>query len=598
MAADRDHSKRLNVKKMKEAFRLFFAFNGYVLQHWRLELSLVSLEVGALALSLLNPYLGKIILDNGVLGRNAALFLKVTFISVSVYLLREATDRASLWLKGYIARRVRVDLARRALKKTAALSLESFRDTSVSECVSRLNTDITLSSNIIGGTLPEIIKAALRLVLITAIIFFINWKILILILAYQAIAMAQANFFAERNEAILAASYAKSREMARVLTQVFSQIYLVKASGRMYSMMKRYFREFSDNMRLEVKSARSEFASGVLSELSSKLFFGIVGLAGTLLVIRGALSLGSLTAIIAYMSQGVGACSSLLSLCQRIISNRLPLERISELLDAPVYVKEKPGAREMGLSGRIEFKAASFGYSSGRRVLEKMSFVITPGGKIALVGASGCGKTTVVNLILRLYDVDEGNILLDGCDVREMKLRSIHGHIALAPQSPFVSGGSIRENITYGLDIGDAAVRRTAALAEIDSFIEGLPDGYDTVLSDMVTPLSQGQKQRIAIARSAARNPRILILDEACSSLDSKTEERIIENIETEFPKTTLITVTHRLSTVKKMEKVYFLKSCREMKVSTHNLLAEDDIEYNDLFAGQMSGPEYADAVK
>jgi ABC-type multidrug transport system fused ATPase/permease subunit len=189
-----------------------------------------------------------------------------------------------------------------------------------------------------------------------------------------------------------------------------------------------------------------------------------------------------------------------------------------------------------------------------------------PGERSALVGASGCGKTTIVNLILRLYDVDEGSILLDGRDVRDLKMKSICGHIGLAPQLPFIWGDSIRNNIAYGhLSIDDAAVRKAAGIAEINSLIEGLPDGYDTVLSDMVVPLSQGQKQRISIARAVAKSPKILILDEACSSLDSKTEEKIMENIKRELPGITLMTVTHRLSSVKNMERVYFLRSPGEL---------------------------------
>jgi len=585
-----DYSEKLSLRKIKDAFRIFFRFNGYLLRHWKAELTIIAMESAGLALVLLNPYLGKLILDDGILGKNLAVFLKITCLSVSVYLLSQGAEKINLWLKDYAGRRIRVDLARRALKKTSQLSLASFRNSSTSECVSRLNADVAISSSVIAGTLPDLIRVILSIALITIIILFINGRILFLILAYQAVALVQANFFAKKNDRLMNALYEKGNAMSRVLSHVFSHLYFVKASGKMSAMMRKYFHAFADNIRLEAKSARFEFISGILSDISGKIFFGLVGFVGTILVIKGALTLGSLAAIVAYVSQGSGAYTSLINLCQRIIANRLPLERMARLLDAEIEIKEKRGAIGLDLSeGKIEFRSVSFGYSSARRVLDRANFTIMPGDKAALIGLSGCGKTTIVNLILRLYDVNGGAILLNDCDVRNIKLKSIYNQISLAGQSPYISGDTIRNNIAYaGLKLNDSAVARAAGIAQIRSFVEALPDGYDTTLSEMVLPLSQGQKQRIAIARAIAKNPRILILDEACSSLDSQTEEKVIDNILEAFPDITLITVTHRLSTVKKMEKVYFLKSAREVAPSTHAALAESDPAYAELFAGQL----------
>ena len=596
MSADRSYSKKLSLEKIKESLKLFFAFNSYLSRYWKAELAIIASEALAIILLLLNPYLGKIILDNGILGKDIVVFLKVTFISVAVYLLSQATEKINLWLKGYLARKIRVDLARKALRKTGKLSLESFRSASTSESVSRLNTDIAISSGVIGGTLSDLVKVILRIVLITVIIFFINAKILFLILIYQSIVLAQANFFAAKFDELARDSYSKSHEMGKVLTQVFSHLYFVKASGKMAAMMKRYFRAFAENMRVEVKSTRFDFLSGILSDLSGKIFFGIIGFIGTILVIKGQLTLGGLTAILAYMAQGTGAYTSLVNLCQRMILNRLPLARVAELLDTRIDIKESPGAIDLDLSTpKIEFRGVSFAYTRSGRILEKIDFLIMPGDKIALVGLSGCGKTTIVNLILRLYDVNTGGILLNDCDVRDVRFKSIYDQIALAPQSPHLSGDTIRNNITYGSrEIDYANVNRAARIAEIHSFIETLSAKYDTVLSDMVEQISQGQKQRIAIARAVAKNPRILILDEACSSLDSKTEEKIMDNIKEEFPNTTLIVITHRLSTVKKMDRVYFLKSAHEISVSTHAVLSEIDSRYNELFAGQMEERDFA----
>ncbi|MCX5667873.1 MAG: ABC transporter ATP-binding protein [Candidatus Omnitrophica bacterium] len=559
--------KRVTIEGMREALRLFRRFKAVLAKYRKSEIAVLAIGTVCALFSLVNPYLGKIILDSGILSKNAAVFLTFTAIGGTLYLVIQALEKGDSALRDRLSRRVRAGLTRQAFRKVKKISLGSFAGASSDEYVTKISSDIAVSAEIITNTPPDFVKAALKIILITSVISFINVKILIVILAYQLIAAVQMNYFTKASRSLAVEAYAQSRKMANALGRIFSQIYFVKASGRMGAMLAKCFGILAGSIRIEAAISRMDILSGTVSELSGKLFFGVVGIAGTMLVIKGRLTLGELGAIMAYMTQGSSAYSALLNLCRRVTLNRLPLERVAQLLDTRIDIVEKNSAAEIGPSSAgIEFRGVSFGYSGGRRILEKADLLIMPGERSALVGASGCGKTTIVNLILRLYDVDEGSILLDGRDVRGLKMRSICGHIGLAPQLPFIWGDSVRSNIAYGyLSIDDAAVKRAAGIAEIDSLIEGLPDGYDTFLSEMVAPLSQGQKQRIAIARAVAKSPRILILDEACSSLDSKTEEKIMENIKRELPGITLITVTHRLAAVKKMDRVYFLKSAGEM---------------------------------
>ncbi len=587
--------KKLSIKEFKEAFGLFFKFTKYSRKYRKAQFILFVLESISIFFALLSPYLGKIILDNGILDKNLALFFKVTFIGVAAYVFKISVDRSANFLKKYLIRKVKIDLAKDIFKNVARLSLQFFQGTSAGECVSRMNTDIISSSGSIATTVNDILKSVFRIIFVTIIILLINSKILILIFIYQLAVIAQINFFIKKNEALAKAAYEKTREMAKIITQFFSQIYFVKASGSAFLMIKKYFHAFSENARIEVATSRLESISGVASEVSNKLFFGLVGLAGTLLVIRGQLTLGGLAAIMAYLSQGTAAYAELLSLCQKIVLNRLPLERTAELLNAEIHIREKAGAPQIKLSGgKIEFQDVCFGYENNRYILDKINFCIAAHAKVGLVGLSGCGKTTIVNLILRLYDVNQGRILLEGCDLRDMRQKSIYSQIGLAPQLPFIWNGTIRSNIEYGgLKLEDSALISAAELAEIHSVVEALPNGYDTLLLDMVCPLSQGQKQRIAIARAIAKQPKILILDEACSSLDSKTEKRIINNIKTAFPQITLIIVSHRLCAVKEMEKIYFVETPKKVNVGTHQELLESNFAYNELFASQISSAEY-----
>ena len=589
MSGDNRH---VTIGALKDTLRLFRRFKWTIAKYRKSEIAILAAGTASVVLSLVNPYLGKIILDSGILGKNASLFLIFTAIAGALYILIHILDNSESVLRGRLSRRIKASLARQAFRKVKYISLETFGRASYDEYVTRINSDIVVSASIITNTIPDFMNAALRIILITSVICFINVKILAVILAYQLIAAVQVNYFTKAGERLAAEAYAKSRSMANALNRIFSQVYFVKASGRIGAMLAKCFGILAESIRTEAAIARMEALSGAASELSSKLFFGVVGIAGTMLVIKGRLTLGELGAIMAYISQGSSAYYAILNLCQRAALNRLPLERVAQLLDTRIEIEEKENAAVLGSSSaRIEFKGVSFGYTGGRRILENTDFIIMPGERAALVGASGCGKTTIVNLILRLYDVNEGRILLGGRDVRDLRTRSICGHVGLAPQTPFIWRDSVRSNIAYGyISIDEAAVKRAARIAEIDSLIEGLPDGYDTPLSDMVVPLSQGQKQRIVIARAIAKDPKILVLDEACSSLDSETEEKIIDNINRELPGITLITVTHRLAAVKKMERVYFLKSAGEIIASTHEALAENDRAYTALFASQEIG--------
>lgn len=584
--------KKISIETLKDSFRIFFRFNRYLIRYWRAEFLMLIAGSISMALSLLGPYLGKIVLDNGILARDMRLFFKFSIIAGMVYLLRQFSDRIGSWIRDMVARRLRVKLARDVLKKVSRLSISSFQDASVGECVSRIGVDVSASANMIANTFPDLIKSGLRLAAVTAIIFVIDARLMLVILGYQFVVIAQIYFFTKKNEELAIASQKNNWEMSRALTQIFSQIYFVKISGNISSVVRKYFRTFADSVRQDEKNKRLEAVSDILSEASGKLFFGVIGFVGTLFVIRGGLTLGSLGAAIAYMSQGSGAYTALFGLLQKVVLNRFALERTAEILDEPVQIEESARARSVKFSeGRVDFKDVIFGYDDSRYILNKMNFSVLPKSKIALVGPSGCGKTTIANLILRLYDVNSGKILLEGCDVKDIKFRSIYGQIGLVPQSPFIWNGSIREIITYyGSKIDDLAMIEAAKLAEIHLFIAGLPAGYDTVLSDIVSKISQGQKQRIALARAIAKRPKILIMDEACSSLDSNTEERIIDNIRHRYPRMTFIMISHRLSAVRKMDAVYFFKGPGEMSVGSHAGLADNDIKYMELFATQLAG--------
>jgi ABC-type bacteriocin/lantibiotic exporter with double-glycine peptidase domain len=343
-------NRRVTIEGLGEAFQLLRRFKAVLVKYRKSEIAVLAIVTISTLFSLVNPYLGKIILDSGILSKNASVFLTFTAIGGALYLLIQVLNRSDSALRGRLSRRVRASLARQAFRKVKYISLESFSRASSDEYMTKVSSDIAVSAEIITNTPPDFVKAALKIILITSVICFINAKILIVILAYQLVAAIQMNYFAKASKSLAAEAYDKSRKMANALSRIFSQIYFVKASGRMGAMLLKCFSILAESVRIEAAISRIDTLSGAASEFSNKLFFGVIGIVGTMLVIKGRLTLGELGAIMAYITQGSSAYSALLSLCRRVTLNRFPLERVAQLLDARIEIEEKPGAAEIGPS--------------------------------------------------------------------------------------------------------------------------------------------------------------------------------------------------------------------------------------------------------
>ena len=597
---NQEKNEEVNLATIKDAFKLFLRFNRYILRYWKFELLLLILGNFSIIFVLVTPYLGKIILDEGILAKNIILFIRFAVLAGGIFLLKLAADNGNSYLKNYVMRKIKIDLSKSVFKKIRKFSLRFFQNRSTGECIFRINNDISSSANIITNTLPNILLSLFKLISITIVILFINWKILILVLAYQFLVIFQIRLFIKKIQELMKRGLKKSQEIFGVLSQLFSHVYFIKASGTMTFMVRKYFHALAESMRLEVRNFRLGLASGILSNVSNKLFFGIIGFLGALLVIKEQMSLGSLSAIMVYLAQGTGAYAALLSFGRQIVLNRISLERITELLDAEIDITEKDKAENIAfLRGKVEFRNVCFGYEKEKYVLNKMSFIISPGSKIALVGASGCGKTTILNLILRLYDVNEGAIVLDDYDIRDIKFKSIYSQIGIALQQTFLWNDTIAYNILYGAENADEREMIEAAkVAEADNFILNLAKQYNSIIGEMVYTISEGQKQRIAIARAVIKNPKILILDEALPAVDSETEDKIIDNIKQAFKDSTLIIVSHRLSAVKNMDLVYFLEGPAKMDIGTHTEFIKTNFKYRELFASQIEEEKIGGRVK
>ncbi|MFC1804891.1 ABC transporter ATP-binding protein [Candidatus Omnitrophota bacterium] len=578
-----------STEELKDAWQIFLRFAVYLRRYWKLELLLLILGNFFLIFTLINPYLAKLMLDKGILAKDPASFIRYTIIGAAIFALRWGVDKSKMYLKDFTIRRVKIDLSRDVFAKINRLSLRFFQERSTGEMIYRISGDIDNCSRIAVDVPIYLVLSILKVVYITAVIAFINYKILALVIVYQVLVIFRMGYFLKKRKELMEASFRSGQGITRILSDFFSHIYFIKASGTGRVMTRKYFNTFFKNIRLIIKSAKISLASEGVTTVFNKIFFGVIGFIGSLMVIRGSLTLGSLGAIMAYFTQGTGAYGALIGCGRRLVMSRISLKRMADVMDSDMEIREALEAKEVIFeSGRVEFKDVCFAYQSAKPVLEGLSFNIQPKANIALIGRSGCGKTTTLNLILRLFDVDQGAVLLDGYDLRDLRFKSIYDQTAVALQEPFLWNDTVAYNISFGSGKRKIEeVIRAAKLACAHDFIMNMPEGYDTLIGEHACRISQGQRQRIAIARALIKKPKILLLDEAMSSLDSETEDKIIDNILKELKHSTVIVVSHRLSAVKKMDSVYFLQGPNSISIGEHEELLNHS-GYRELFASQI----------
>lgn len=544
-------------------------------------------------LSLINPYLAKLVIDKAYANKDLKLFLILAIIGASIFIINGLMNSLSTYLSQRISRKLNFDMARDTFRHLQGLSMSFFNDRSTGEHIYRINSDVRSVSDFVCNTIPQMVTLFPRLLFILAIVFYLNWKLALFASLLVPISYIHPYIFGKWLKQTTHKVIERSQLIFKGLGEVFSHIHLVKALGKEDYEIKRFEENLRKRVAFELKNARLANISSFSSSILNKVISGIIALYGGYQVIKGSITLGSLTAVMIYLTQLMGLVKSIGRFYQTITVNAVSRQRLAEILDIKPEIKDKEGARDYRiLQSKIEFEDVWFGYKRGESILKDMNFSIPPRSKIALVGPSGCGKTTLISLILRLYEITNGVISIDGLDIKDIKLQSLKAQIGIALQEPLLWNDTVANNILYGAEkAGKEEMIEAAKLAEAHDFILNLPKQYDSVIGEMACKISEGQKQRIAIARAVIKRPKILVLDEAASSVDSETEDRVIDNIKREFRDSTIIVVSHRLSTVKEMDLVYFLEDPSSMQVGTYEELVVKNPRYKELFATQIGKP-------
>lgn len=573
----------------KTQLKLFLRFTNHLLPYWKKEAVILVLSVGGVLLGLINPYLSKIVIDKAFGNKDLKVFIILAAIGGTVFILNGLVDG----LKRYLDRQIRIklnfDLHKKIFKHLDKLDLTYFQNKSTGEHLYAVSYDIDRVSDFITTTPPDAIAIFPKLLFTLGIVFFLNWKMALFSLLLAPFLYLPAYYFTKRMKKSWEALINNSQNIFKRLQETFSHIQLVKAFGKETQSMRHYLKMLLTNVRISMRNIKLEIASNFASQTINRAVIGFIALYGGYQVIKGDMSLGSLTAIMVYLGQLISLQGNFAYFFQTTTLGLVSCQRVASVLDEKPKVVESKEAKEIIFQkGEIIFKHISFGYNSHEPVLDKISFKIEAGTCIALAGRSGCGKTTILNLILRLYDPWEGDIIIDGNNIKDLKFDALKGQIGIALQEPLLLNDTIENNITYGIsntDIRDLI--EVSKICGVDDFVEILPCGYQSIIGENACKLSEGQKQKIAIARALIKKPKILILDEAFASMDSRSEEKIISRIKKSREACTIIIVSHRLSTIMTTDKVLFLDKPDQVLVAGAKELLRNNKAFYDLFAAQ-----------
>ncbi len=472
------------------------------------------------------------------------------------------------------------------------------------EILSRVTNDIDNVAQTTTQTLAQLVTSLLTVVGVLAMMFWISWVLALVALVTVPLSIIVTLRIAKRSQPQFVAQWAATGRLNAHVEEMFTGHALVKVYGRQRDAAQRFAQE---NDALYDSTSKAQFISGTIQPsmgFLANLNYVLVAVIGGLRVASGQLSIGDVQAFIQYSRQFTQPLTQVASMMNLLQSGVASAERVFELLDAPEQERdpERPRALER-VRGRVAFENVSFSYVEDEPLIEHLDLVAEPGQTVAIVGPTGAGKTTLVNLLMRFYEVDSGRITLDGVEVRELTRDALRSRIGMVLQDTWLFGGSIEENLRYGVRDG-ADVSREDFLAatratHVDPFVRTLPDGYDTLLDDEATSLSAGEKQLLTIARAFLADPEILVLDEATSSVDTRTEVLVQQAMNALRSGRTSFVIAHRLSTIRDADLIVVMEHGRIVEQGDHESLLEAGGAYARLYQSQFAAPavDVEDAV-
>ena len=558
----------------------------------QLILALVLIVLGALSLAG-GPWLIGRAIDRSILGGDPPGLARIMLLLLGVYLVGTLASRGQIRQIGSVGQSILASLRERIFERLLRLPLGYFDRRPVGDLMSRVTNDVDTLNQLLSQGLTQLLGSLFSLIGIVVAMLLLDWRLALVCFTIIPAMLLTNVYFARRVRRAFRTTRETVGSVTAGLQEEIVGVREAQAFNRTETNIERFRERNAANRTANVEAVTitSAFAPAidVLSTLSTAVVIGY----GGYLVVTGTLTVGLLTAFLIYVQQffrPIQLASQVYTQAQAALAGA---ERIYNVLDEPREPSDPPGTPQLySVEGRIEFERVTFAYEQGRPVLEDIDFHVEPGQTVALVGPTGAGKTTIANLIPRFYDVSAGTVRVDDHDVREVERRSLRGQIATVLQEPFLFSGTIAENVRYGrMEATREEVEAAARAVSAHSFIAALPEGYDTELGAGGGRLSQGQRQLLSFARAVLANPRILILDEATSNVDTRTEALIQEALATLLKGRTSIVIAHRLSTIRNADLILVIEAGRIAERGNHvSLLARGGL-YADLYRRQFREP-------
>ncbi len=541
-------------------------------------------------LRIAGPYISGQAVDVYIIHGDLAGLHRLMLLLLAVHVGTWLTNAAQFMTTITVGQKVLYTMREQLFQHFQRLSLDFFDRSEAGDLMSRLTNDTDAINRTLNMGLAQFVANVLFLVGVLVAMLSLNWRLALVSMSVLPLMLVSTFYFSRRMRVASRKSREKLGEVSAELQETIAGVRVVQAFGREQEAA-REFRDINAAHRdanIEAQTVSAAFAPTL--DIFSTLGIALVLGAGGVMALDGRVTVGTIFAFLTYVRrffQPVRAIGMLYTQVQTAIA---AAERIFDILNERPKVEDAPDAIPLtSVQGYIRFEHVTFGYREGVDVLRDITFEVQPGQMFAIVGPTGAGKTTLVNLLMRFYDVREGRILVDGHDIRQVQQESLRRQMGMVLQDTFLFSGTVMENIRYGrLEASDEEVIAAAQIARADDFIRRLPQGYQTVLGERGASLSQGQRQLMAIARAVLADPRILILDEATSSVDTRTE-RLIQAALTELMKgRTSLVIAHRLSTIRNADQVLVLHQGEIIERGTHRELLAARGFYYRLYASQF----------
>jgi ABC-type multidrug transport system fused ATPase/permease subunit len=575
-------------------WRTFFKFLRVILPYWDKILLIVGLVCVNMTVSVLTPWIGKVLLDDALPQRDWMLFTILVWADIGMAFGLRFISLPQRFFTRYIDLWVLTELRTRFFEHQLRLSMTYMEGKPVGEHVYRANNDVNAVMFMITDLLPLLLESIFEFFLVMALLSYLDWRltlvVTIFIIPYSSITHWVATLVRRWDKQ----HREKQQQAMSILQDGVAGKMVVKTFARRRHEVHKYIAAEIAAFRVGMKKRYAWMVKGHL--------VGNGGLAPWLMnwgmkawfykeAILGHISYGSLVPVFSYMNRFRNPIQRIVNLIQQLRISMVPAERLMETLELLPGVVNQEGARKLPrIKGEVRLEGVHFGYEQDVPILKGLDLSIEPGQRVAFVGHSGTGKSTIAKLLMRMYDPAEGKVLIDGVDLREVRQESVQRQLGLVFQETFLFIGSVRDNILFAnprateTEIWDALRR-----ADLEEFVRELPDGLDTDLQEG-TSLSGGQKQRLGIARALVRDPKLLILDEPTSSLDSDTEQRVMSTLKKAMEGRTTIMISHRLPTIVDADVIHVLDEGRIVESGSHAQLMARGGHYRDLYTLYFKG--------